>query len=226
MWETPSSVCEGYFRDRLNRGMPYDETRAVWQIALCDFTLFKETPEFYSTYKLLNVRTPNIVYNEKFVISNIDLTRIDLATKPDRKYKVDQWARFFKARTWEDMKMLAEKDKAIDRAVSGMWQLTEEEMIRERCRAREEWIINDSYKTKKIEQQRGEIEQQRGEIEQQRGEIEQQRGEIEQQKERIDQLQKDLKEKDLEIEGLKSEFKKLEEYVKKALPQGLSDKSP
>ena len=50
--------------------------------------------------------------------------------------------------------MLAEKDKTMDRAISGIWQLTEEEMIQEQCRAREEWIINDNRKNEIIEQQK------------------------------------------------------------------------
>jgi len=97
---------------------------------------------------------PKVVYTDKFIISNIDLTNIDLATDEDKKYGIDKWARFFKAKTWEEMHMLAEKDKTMDRAISGIWQLTEEEMIQEQCRAREEWIINDNRKNEIIEQQK------------------------------------------------------------------------
>lgn len=57
--------------------------------------------------------------------------------------------------------MLAEKAKTMDRAISGIWQLTEEEMIQEQCRAREEWIINDNRKNEIIEQLEGELEQQK-----------------------------------------------------------------
>ncbi len=69
---------------------------------------------------MLNEKKPEVVYSEKFVITNIDLTRIDLATEEDKKNKIDQWAEFFKAKTWEDMKMLAEKNESIGRAVSGV----------------------------------------------------------------------------------------------------------
>ena len=46
--------------------------------------------------------------------------------------------------------MLAAKNETIGRAISGVWQLTEEERIREQCRAREDWIINDRWKTETI----------------------------------------------------------------------------
>ena len=34
-----------------------------------------------------------------------------LATKEDKKWHIDEWARLFKATTWEELKMIAEKDK-------------------------------------------------------------------------------------------------------------------
>ena len=49
--------------------------------------------------------------------------------------------------------MLAAKNETIGRAISGVWQLTEEERIREQCRAREDWIINDRWKTETIAEQ-------------------------------------------------------------------------
>ena len=152
-----SYICRSF--DSLNRGAAYGEAKPVRQVAFCDFTLFRDNPEFCATFMMLNEKKPEIVYSEKFVITNIDLTRIDLATEEDKKNKIDQWAEFFKAKTWEDMKMLAEKNESIGRAVSGVWQLTEEEKIRQRCRAREEWIINDNYKTKKLKEQEEELRQ-------------------------------------------------------------------
>ncbi len=150
-----SYICRSF--DNLNKSIPYSSVKPVMQIAFCDFTLFEDFPEFYADYKIVNVRRPEVVYTDKFVITNIDLTRIDLATAGDREYGVDKWARLFKAQTWEEMKMLAEKDKTMERAISSVWQLTEEEMIREQCRAREEWIINDNWKNETIEKQGEEI---------------------------------------------------------------------
>ena len=149
-------ICRSY--DRMNRGSAYINVKPVRQIAFCDFTLFRASPEFCADYMLINRKKPDVIYSDTFIISNIDLTRIDLATEEDRKYGIDNWALFFKAKTWEDMKMLAERDANLERAISGMWQLTEEEMIREQCRAREEWIINDNWKNETIEQQKQALE--------------------------------------------------------------------
>ena len=37
------------------------------------------------------------------------LTRIDLADEDDKRYGLDRWCKLFKAETWEDMRMIAEK---------------------------------------------------------------------------------------------------------------------
>ena len=50
----------------------------------------EEAPEFYSVYKIVNIRKPEIVYSEKLVFVNIDLTREDLATEEDREYGKDR----------------------------------------------------------------------------------------------------------------------------------------
>ncbi len=50
------------------------------------------------------------LYNDKLVLSVLDLTNIERATEEDRLYQIDRWADFFRARTWEEIKMPAEKD--------------------------------------------------------------------------------------------------------------------
>ena len=160
-WEDRSLLYICRMFDHLNRGSVYTETKPVIQIAICDFTLFENYPEFYATYKLVNIRNKDSVYTEKFVISNVNLKRPDLATEEDKKYGLDKWCRLFKASTWEELKMIAAEDKTLNKAVSGVWQLTEEERIREQCRAREEWLLMDKWKTERIKELEAELAQYR-----------------------------------------------------------------
>ena len=201
-WNERSLIyaCRTY--DDLQRGAAYTEVKPVRQIAFCDFTLFEEYPEFYSTYKLINEKNHKVVYTDTFAISNVDLTRVDLATRKDKKYGLDRWCRLFKARRWEDMHILANESDVMSRAISGVWQLTEEERIREQALAREEWIVNDKWKNDTItnqsvmikqltetnEQQAQQIEQQAQQIEQQAGQIEQLKNANSQQADQIKQL--------------------------------------
>ena len=87
---------------------------------------------------LTSTDDPHYIYSDKISLTNIDMTRIDLASENDIKFGLVNWAKLFMAETWEELKMLAEKDQTIERAVSSAWQMTEEEIIRERMRNREE----------------------------------------------------------------------------------------
>ena len=46
----------------------------------------------------------------------VDLTQIHLATKEDKQYQIDYWASLFKSRTWEEIKMIAEKNEYMEEA--------------------------------------------------------------------------------------------------------------
>ena len=131
-----SYLCRSF--DNLNRGENYLETKPVIQISLLDFTLFPDHPEFYASYQLLNVKN-YIKYSDKIHLHVLDLTRIDLATEEDRQYQIDYWAALFKATTWEELRMLAEKNDAIAEATETVYKLSEEEMIRLQCEAREDY---------------------------------------------------------------------------------------
>lgn len=124
--------------DGLNRGDNYLEAKPVIQIGLLDFTLFPEYPEFYATYQLLNVKN-FIKYSDKLRLHVIDLTHRDLATEEDKRYQIDCWAAFFKATTWEELRMLAKQNEAIAEAVETVYKLSEEEKIRLQCEAREDY---------------------------------------------------------------------------------------
>ena len=127
-------ACRSF--DALSHGEDYMDAEGIIQISFTDFTLFEEAPEFYSTFKVINQKNPELVYTEKFKISNVNLKRIDLATDEDKAYHIDAWARMFKAKSWEDLKMEATKNPEIDKAVSSIWQLSDDEKIKEQIRRR------------------------------------------------------------------------------------------
>lgn len=131
-----SYLCRSF--DGLNKGDNYLEVKPVIQISLLDFTLFPDHPEFYATYQLLNVKN-YIKYSDKLCLHVLDLTRTDLATEEDTLYQIDYWASLFKATTWEELKMLAEKNESIAEATETIYKLTEEEKIRLQCEAREDY---------------------------------------------------------------------------------------
>lgn len=68
----------------------------------------------------------------------VDLTQIDKATEDDKASKLDYWARLFKAKTWEELQMLAQKDEYLQEAAASIRIANEAEIVREQCRARED----------------------------------------------------------------------------------------
>lgn len=53
---------------------------------------------------------PHYIYSDKISLTNIDMTKIDLASENDIRFGFVNWAKQFMAETWEELKMLAEKD--------------------------------------------------------------------------------------------------------------------
>lgn len=130
-------LCRSF--DNLNHGSDYRQVRPVVQISLLDFTLFRDHPEFYATYQVINTKN-HILYSDKLRLSVVDLTKIDMATEEDKLYHIDCWASLFKATTWEEIRMLAQKDEYIRDAAGTIYQVSQEEMIRLQCEAREDYF--------------------------------------------------------------------------------------
>ena len=131
-----SYLCRSY--DQLHKGQNYSAAKPVIHIGFLDYTLFPNHPEFYATYKLMNVKNQHI-YSDNFTLCVVDLTRIDLATTEDRAFHIDYWAALFKAKTWEDIKMLAENNEYLAEASETLFQLNADEQIKKRCLDREEY---------------------------------------------------------------------------------------
>ncbi len=153
-WEERSLLylCRAF--DGLQQGEKYESAKAVTQIGFLDYTLFPEVPEFYATYKIINIKNHHI-YTDKFTLSVVDLNRIDLATDEDKKWHIDTLALLFKATTWEEIKMLAEKDEMVQEAADTMYRLSQDRVIREQCRAREDYDRQMNYYERKMKELAG-----------------------------------------------------------------------
>lgn len=127
----------------LEEGEDYSSVRPSYQISFLDYTLFPDDPEFYATFLLMN-RCSHKVYNDKFRLSVVSLSQIDLATEEDRRYQVDKWARLFKATTWEDLKMVGTNDSVFQEAGTVMYEVSEDEHMRQILEAREDARRNAS----------------------------------------------------------------------------------
>ena len=106
-------------------------------IGFLNFTLHPLHPEFYATYQMLNVKN-HLLYSDKFTLSVVDLNHIELATEQDKAYGIDYWAALFKAKTWEELRMLAKNNEALQEAATNLYIANSDEIVRQQCRARED----------------------------------------------------------------------------------------
>lgn len=146
-----SYLCRTY--DNLYRGEEYKDTTCAIHIGILDFPLFQEVPEFYASYKLMNEKN-HYVYSDKFQLRVLELNQVELATVEDRNYQIDRWAKIFKATTWEDLRMIAEKNEYMSEAAAEMYKMNEDEIIREQCMAREEYYRYERRVQKQLMEQK------------------------------------------------------------------------
>lgn len=83
----------------------------------------------------------------------LDLTHIELATEEDKAYGIDYWARLFKAKTWEDLKMIAKNNTVLTQASESLYALNYDQTIRDMCRAREDAIRHENYMKRMLAEQ-------------------------------------------------------------------------
>ena len=85
-----------------------------------------------------NVKTGQI-YSDNVTLCVVDLNKTELATDEDKKYGIDKWAKLFKAKTWEAVKMLAKEDVYINEASKTIYELCADFEVKKRCWEREEF---------------------------------------------------------------------------------------
>ncbi|MBD5506615.1 MAG: Rpn family recombination-promoting nuclease/putative transposase [Lachnospiraceae bacterium] len=129
-------LCRSF--DQLNHGQDYIEAKPVIHIGFLDYSLFEECPEFYASYKLINIKNDQ-KYSDSLTLHVVDLSHIELATAEDKRYHIHEWARLFKATTWEEIRMIASKDEHLKEAAQTMFRMSADDLIRKRCRDREEY---------------------------------------------------------------------------------------
>ncbi len=156
-----SYLCRSF--DSLTRGSNYIDLAPAVHIGFIDFSLFGDAPEFYATYKMKNVKNHRI-YTDKMWLSVVELNSIELATEEDRLHKIDQWAKLFKAKTWEELKAMATTDQYMESAVNTMYELSADRMVKEQCRRRAEYELYQKYQAEENARKDALIAQQRAEL--------------------------------------------------------------
>ena len=185
-----SYLCRSF--DQLYQGEQYVDAKPVTHIGFLNFSPFPETPEFYASYRLLNIKN-HTTYSDKLTLSVIDLKHIELATEEDKAYKIDYWARLFTATTWEELKMIADKDIYLEAATQSMYELSSDELVQRQCRARRDYYkqINSHNKTiREFEEAQQKLQETQTELQETQTELQEAQTELQEAQTEIERLQK------------------------------------
>ncbi len=136
----------------INKGDDYLEIKPAHHIGILDFGLFPDDPVFNATYQLYNKENMQ-KYTDKFTLSVVCLPYIDKATDADKKSHLVDWASMFASTKWEELRMLAQKNPDIDKAVTDIYTLYQDDNIREQMFRREEYYAHERYVQRKLAEQ-------------------------------------------------------------------------
>ena len=124
--------------DQLKSGEDYRNVKKTLHIGILDFTP-KDFPQIlYSDYFLYNLKTGH-KYSDKFGIYLLQLNQLGNPEDEKNMPEIYYWARLFKATTWEEIQMLAEKNESIKKSIVTLKELTADEKAKMQMEARERY---------------------------------------------------------------------------------------
>ena len=187
--------------NNLQKGDQYIDTKPAIHIGILNFSPFEEQPIFYSRNLLMDV-IQHRIYSSKFAVNVLDLSHIELATQEDKNWDLDFWARLFKAKTWEEMKMIAKDNEYFTEASNTLCDLYADFNVRERCRDREDYELEQKYLHDTIAQQESMLAQKDSMLEEKDNTIAQQQNMLVQKDDMLAQQTEELAEMKRKIQEL------------------------
>ena len=103
----------------------------------------------------------------------VDLSQIELASEEDKAYEIDRWARLFKARTWEELRMIAKNDPNLQQASNDLYVINADEIMRQQARARADAEFWERHTKAKLQRLEEELQEKDSKIAEQQALIEQ-----------------------------------------------------
>ena len=126
--------------DQAHDDFDYSKLESVIQISIMDYTLFPDHERFFKRYRVTD--DEGYLYTDKIQFWVMDLTKIEEATDEQKAQGLVEWAKAFKADSWEEVNQI--QNSAVKEAAKTMQLImsnpTEREMIRMRQAAQNDWI--------------------------------------------------------------------------------------
>ena len=202
-WEPRSLayLCRTY-SGQFPHGSQYTNPKPAIHVGILNFP-FPNVNKLYSQHFMMEKDT-HTIFSSLLQINVLSLIHLDKATIAERSSGLFTWARFFRAETWEELKMLEKEDERIGAAAESVYRLTCSEKIRYQMEAREDYYLTiNSYNTaiKELDEQLAEKDEQLAEKDEQLAERDEQ----------LAAKDKELAAKTAQIAELRAQLEKLVE---------------
>ena len=149
--------------DNVAKGDEYINVKPVYHIGFLNYTIFLKYPEFFAKYRMMNIKNHN-VYTTKINLCVVDLTKIELATQEDVDTGLVYWTQVFKAKTWEELRQMAERHQELQEATEALYVYNQDEIVKEQCRARQDYYNHERGIQKRLEEARIALEESKTEL--------------------------------------------------------------
>ena len=185
--------------DHLKEGESYKQLRPCVQIGILDNDVFhpqdpRYTGELYARYRMLNVKT-HTEYTGKFEVRVLSLKHIEQASEREKEDPngVYQWAKLFAAQTWEELKMVAEKNERMQSFVGTVRQLSAEERVAQVCEERRKYLSDMATLKECLEDVTKQLEEETEKVKKESERAEQAEEQLRQESERADQAEEEIR---------------------------------
>lgn len=135
----PEEITSLSIINPIHEGDTVDEKNVILDIKLIlNDTQIVNLEILYSEYFLYNPKTSH-KYSDKFGIYMLQLNQLGNPDDEKNMPELYYWAKLFKARTWEEIQMLAEKNECIKESILTLQELTADEKAKMQMEARERY---------------------------------------------------------------------------------------
>lgn len=137
-WEERSLtyLCRDF--DQLKKGEDYRAVKKTIHIGILNFTPKGFPARFYTDYFFYHLNTEHR-YSDKLAIYVLQLNQLGNEEDERNMPELYHWAQMFRATSWEELHMLAEKNEDVRKCVVEIKELTADERMRMECEAREDY---------------------------------------------------------------------------------------
>ncbi len=187
--------------NQLKSGEDYIHVKKTVHVSIMDFTPNDFPQILYSEYFLYNLQTGH-KYSDKFAIYMLQLNQLGNPKDQRDIPEIYYWAQLFKAQTWEEIQMLAEKNEYIKQSIVTLQELTADEKAKMQMEARERYRRDLAASVELGKQQSAEVIQR----------LQEKNKQLEEKSEKDEKEKKQLQE---ESKQIKEESKQKDERIRK-----------